>query len=603
MTLLLSCQGISKSFGGRPLFRGLSFGIFKGDKMGLIGPNGAGKSTFLKILADIEQADEGSIARSRSLRIGYIAQETIFSERPILELVKEALDSYHHDTPEAQETHAVIMLSKLGFHDFEMLASTLSGGWKKRLALAIELAKEPDILLLDEPTNHLDLEGVIWLEKFLKSAPFAYIVISHDRYFLEHTTIRMMEINKSYPKGLFIAEGAYSVFIEKRDEFLSGQLQQERSLASKVRREVEWLKQNPKARTTKSVSRIQEANRLINELNDLKVRNRENQSTIDFTATQRDTKKLLVATNLAKSLGGNMLFSGVNLLLSPGTRLGVVGMNGSGKTTLLRLLAGELKPDRGTLKMVDGISIVYFDQHRAQLPDNTTLRRALAPENDMVNFRGQSIHVNSWCRKFLFTPDRLDLPFGHLSGGEKARVHIARLMLKPADILLLDEPTNDLDIPTLELLEENLQEFPGAIVLISHDRYFLDQISTLILGLGQDCDQTLFADYRQWEQYQAEQAKPSPPTEQAKPFVEKPFLLEAEPKQKKLSFSEKREFDQIEGKITALEQTIEELTAKTQDPITTSKPELLQQVCQQLDEKHQQLDALFLRWEELSRRA
>jgi ATP-binding cassette subfamily F protein uup len=595
MTLLLSCQGISKSFGSRLLFKGLSFGIFKGDKIGLIGPNGAGKSTFMKIISDIEKADEGTISRSRSLRVGYIPQETVFPAKPIIDLVKKALESNHHYSPEEQETLAIITLSKIGFDDFDSLATSLSGGWKKRLALAIELVKEPDILLLDEPTNHLDLEGVIWLEKFLKSASFSYIVISHDRYFLEHITTRMMEINKSYAKGLFITDGSYSIFLEKRDEFLSGQLQQEKSLASKVRREVEWLKQNPKARTTKSTSRIQEANRLISELSDLKTRNKETQSTIDFSSTQRDTKKLLVGTNLSKSMGGRKLFSGVDLLLSPGTRLGIVGMNGSGKTTLLRLLAGEIKPDMGTIKTADGISIVYFDQHRAQLPDDITLRRALAPENDMVNYRGQSIHVNSWCKRFLFTPDRLDLPFGHLSGGEKARVHIARLMLKPADILLLDEPTNDLDIPTLELLEESLQDFPGAIVLISHDRYLLDQISTVILGLGKDSEQTLFADYRQWEQHQAE----APKVAQAKAASTEKSLSAPEEKTKKMSFAEKKELEQIEGKITQIEKSIKELEAKTLVPEMANDPARLLKICQEMDEKHQELETIFNRWNEL----
>ena len=594
MTLLLSCQGISKSFGSRLLFKGLSFGIFKSDKIGLIGPNGAGKSTFLKIVADIEKADEGTIARSRSLRVGYIPQETVFPARSILDLVKEALESHHHYSPDEQETQAIITLSKIGFEDFDVNATSLSGGWKKRLALAVELVKEPDILLLDEPTNHLDLEGVIWLEKFLKSAPFAYIVISHDRYFLEHITTRMMEINKSYAKGLFVTDGSYSVFLEKRDEFLSGQLQQEKSLASKVRREVEWLKQNPKARTTKSSSRIQEANRLIDELSDLKMRNKDSQSTIDFSSTRRDTKKLLVSTNLSKSMGDRKLFSGVNLLLSPGTRLGIVGMNGSGKTTLLRLLAGEIKPDTGTIKTADGISIVYFDQHRAQLPDNTTLRRALAPENDMVVYRGQSIHVNSWCKKFLFTPDRLDLPFGHLSGGEKARVHIARLMLKPADILLLDEPTNDLDIPTLELLEESLVDFPGAIVLISHDRYLLDQISTVILGLGKDTEQTLFADYRQWEDCQNDMIKANPEKVSAKKNAP-----QTETKLKKMSFNEKRELDQLEGKITEIEKSIKELEQKTLTPEMANQPAALQKVCEEMDEKHKALESLFNRWHEL----
>ncbi|WP_068470865.1 ribosomal protection-like ABC-F family protein [Candidatus Protochlamydia phocaeensis] len=603
MTLLLSCQGISKSFGSRLLFKDISFGIFRGDKIGLIGPNGSGKSTFLKILSHLENPDEGHIARNRSLRIGYIPQETVFPEKSVQDIVEEALTEEHLLSREEKRIQAIITLSKLGFEDPTRLASTLSGGWKKRLALAAELVRSPDILLLDEPTNHLDLEGVLWLEEFLKQASFAYIVISHDRYFLEHITTRMMELNKSYPKGLFSVEGSYSAFLEKREEFLSGQLQQERSLASKVRREVEWLKQNPKARTTKSQSRIQEANRLIQELDDIQTRNKDSKSQIDFSSTKRDTQKLLVATNLTKSMGERQLFAGVNLTLSPGLRLGIVGLNGSGKTTLLRLLKGELAPDKGTIKYADGIKIVYFDQHRAQLPPDTSLRRSLAPDGETVTYRGQSIHVNSWCKRFLFSPDRLDLPFGQLSGGEKARVHIARLMLQPADILLLDEPTNDLDIPTLELLEDSLMDFPGAIVLISHDRYLLDQISTVILGLGTQSDTTLFADYRQWEQFQAQQKERlsdlSAKEKDSAKTLSPPSPNRTENRAKKMTYSEKREWEQIESKILQVEQEIEQLEKKIQDPLIAGQPEQLQQACQTLDEKHTALEALFHRWEEL----
>jgi ATP-binding cassette subfamily F protein uup len=594
---LLSCQGLSKSYGSRLLFKELSFGIFAGDKIGLIGPNGSGKSTLLKILSGLEIPDEGGVVRNRSLRMGYIPQETEFPDLPIQQIMLDALKDELHFSPEYKQAQIAIALSKIGFADIpsSVSAAALSGGWKKRLALAVELIRAPDLLLLDEPTNHLDLEGVVWLEKFLKNASFAYIIISHDRYFLENTTTRIMELDKSYPKGLFAAEGSYTTFLEKREEFLSGQLQQERSLNSKVRREVEWLKQNPKARTTKSQSRIQEAQRLIQELQEIKSRNLASKSQIDFSSSKKESQKLLVATNLTKSLGGRLLFAGIDLLLAPGVRLGVVGMNGSGKTTLLRLLAGELAPDKGTIKYAEGIKIVYFDQHRAQLPSDISLRRALSPEGDTVYYRGQMIHVNSWCRRFLFSPDRLDLPFGHLSGGEKARVHIARLMLQPADILLLDEPTNDLDIPTLEVLENSLLEFQGAIVLISHDRYMLDQISNVILGLGTKSDTELFADYRQWEQYQVQKNQ----KEAAQEKIEKKEMPRAIERSKKMSYSEKREWEQMESKILELEKEIEALQNQIHDPLIANQPEKLQQVCLELNLKQQALEKLFQRWQEL----
>lgn len=592
----LSCQGLSKSYGSRLLFKDLSFGIFAGDKIGLIGPNGSGKSTLLKILAGIDHPDDGLVVRSRSLRMGYIPQETHFPDLSIQEIMLKAMDNDIHASPEYKQAQISIVLSKMGFPDIFASAAALSGGWKKRLALAVELVRSPDILLLDEPTNHLDLEGVVWLEKFLKNASFAYVIISHDRYFLENTTTRMMELDRSYPKGLFAADGSYSIFLEKREEFLSGQIQQERSLNSKVRREVEWLKQNPKARTTKSQSRIQEAGRLIQELQEIKGRNQTSKTQIDFSSSKRESQKLIAVTNLTKSMGNRQLFAGIDLVLSPGMRLGIVGMNGSGKTTFLRLLAGELTPDKGTVKVADGIKIVYFDQHRAQLPFDITLRRALAPEGDTVTYRNQTIHVNSWCKRFLFSPDRLDLPFGHLSGGEKARVHIARLMLEESDVLLLDEPTNDLDIPTLEVLENSLLEYPGAIVLISHDRYMLDQISNVILGLGTQSDSELFADYRQWEHYQIQKEE----QEKEKIKIEKKETQSrSTDRPRKMSYSEKREWEQIEGQILTVEKEIEALQILIHDPHLSSQPEKLQQACQKLDEKQQALEKLFLRWQEL----
>lgn len=594
MTLLLSCQTISKTYGSRELFKDISFGIFKGDKIGLMGPNAAGKSTLLKILAGLETADEGTVTTTRSAKIGYVPQESTFPDKTIEEILHEALSQSHH-APHEYSTHINIIMSQMGFTDTSLLASSLSGGWKKRLDIARILIQSPDVILLDEPTNHLDLEGTLWLEKFLQSkSSLTYLLVSHDRYFLEHVTERMIEINRVYPKGIFCAEGSYSVFLEKRDAFISGQKQQEHSLSSKVRREIEWLKQNPKARTTKSTARIQDAHELIGELNALKSRNKGSSNQIDFTGSERQTHKLLVATNLSMTFGERLLFSHLNLTLSPGTRIGIVGLNGSGKTTLLRLLAGELQPDKGTIKRADELKIVYFDQHRTHLPPDISLRRALAPGNDTVLFRGRSIHVNAWCKRFLFSPDRLDLPFNRLSGGERARVHMARLMLQPADILLLDEPTNDLDIPTLEILEESLSDFPGAIVLISHDRYMLDRLSNVILALGSGVEGTLFADYRQWEEMQltleAAKAKANAPVKE-----QKNQQRSDQPRSQKMTFSEKFEWEQMEGKILAVEKQIDRLSKD----IEGKSGQELKDLCAKLEAKQAELETLFTRWAEL----
>ena len=596
--LWLSCQNLSKSYGSRLLFKEISFGISSGDKIGLIGPNGSGKSTLLKILAGQESSDEGNVVRNRNLRIGYVPQESLFPDLPLRAILFHALEEEGSVAEGERQTRTAITLSKMGFSDQELSAASLSGGWIKRLALAVALVAGPDLVLLDEPTNHLDLEGVIWLERFLQQASFGYLLISHDRYFLEHTTQRMMELDKSYPKGLFAAEGSYSAFLEKREAFLNGQLQQERGLNAKVRREVEWLRQNPKARTTKSQSRIQEAERLIGELQEVKGRNTQTKSQFAFAHSAKESRKLLSTNNLTKSMGGKLLFSGIDLILSPGVRLGVVGINGSGKTTFLRLLAGQLIPDKGTIKCADGLNKVYFDQHRAQLPPDVPLRRALAPDGDRVVYRGQTIHVNAWCRRFLFSPERLDLPFGHLSGGEKARVHIARLMLEPADLLLLDEPTNDLDMPTLEVLENSLLEFPGAIVLISHDRYLLDSLSTLILGLSGAHGHQLLASYPQWEQWQfeqAEQKKRSPPKKSEK--VEAVPTRDA--RSRGMTYAEKYECQQMEKHILLLEKEIGALEKIVSDPAVSSDASQLQEVCEQLNGKHRALETLYQRWQEL----
>lgn len=592
MTILLTADAISKSHGSLTLFRTISFSVFKGEKIGVVGPNGSGKTTFMKILAGLEKPDEGTVSPRRSLRIGYVPQESSFPDRSVEQVVAQVLAADDSLEEHEKEVKVSIILGKLGFVNTEQSAATLSGGWKKRLEMAKALVAEPELVLFDEPTNHLDLEGILWLEKFLQQAQFTYLVISHDRFFLENAANRVIELNKSFPSGLFSCQGSFSFFLERKEEFLSGQEQYQRSLNSKVRREVDWLRQTPQARTTKSQSRIQEAHRLIQELGEVKARNKKTTAKIDFVGSERETRKLLSATNISKAYGDKRLFSGINITLSPGTRLGIVGMNGTGKTTLLKMLGALVTPDKGTIKYADDIKIVYFDQHRDQLPPHITLKEALSPTSDMVNYRGQSIHVNSWCKRFLFSPDRLDMPISQLSGGERARILIARLMLKPADILLLDEPTNDLDIPTLETLEDSLEGFPGALVMITHDRYMLDQVSNVILGLGTGDESQYFADYLQWEAYQ--NRKPAP----AKAATDK---LKAEPSisTKKLSYHERKELENMETAIAQAEASLEKCQADVNDPSLACHAAKLEDACRALHDAQTRLDTLYTRWQAL----
>ena len=502
MAHLFSVQALTKSFGQRPLFSDISFGVEDSERMGLIGPNGSGKSTLLRILAGLDTADSGTVSRRRGVRIGYVAQQDSFGEgATISSVLAEAVDA-HLDEVE-RETLVAIMVGRVGFDDPEQLVATLSGGWKKRLAIAAQLIQEPDALLMDEPTNHLDVEGILWLEDLLKYAQFAYIVVTHDRYFLEHVTKRIVEISRSYPQGFFSSEGSYSEFLVKREEFLAGQAHQEMVLANQVKREVEWLRRGPPARTTKAKYRIDEAGQMMQDLAEVRERNAEDRGAkIDFVASGRKTRDLLIATDISKSLAGKTLFSGLDLALAPGMRLGLLGPNGSGKSTLINVLTERIAPDTGTVKTADRLRVGTFEQDRATLDQKLTLRVALAGDRDTVEFNGSVMHITAWAKRFLFRPEQLDGRVSQLSGGEQARILIARLMLQPVDLLVLDEPTNDLDIPTLELLEDSLTEFPGMLLLVTHDRFMLDRVSTELLALDGEGHASFYADFAQWQNHQ-----------------------------------------------------------------------------------------------------
>ncbi|MBS4168789.1 ABC-F family ATP-binding cassette domain-containing protein [Parachlamydia sp. AcF125] len=597
MSPLINCHRISKTFGSHLLFDQLNLSIFKGDRIGIVGPNGAGKSTLLKILAGLEQADSGTIATRQKLKVGYVPQDAVFPEGTVGEILRKPLQS--HALPDyEQETLVSKMLSKLGFEDPLQSVTILSGGWKKRLSIGLQLIQSPDILLLDEPTNHLDLEGILWLEKFLNRENLTFLLISHDRFFLENTASKMLELNRMFPDGLFLVDGTYSTFLERKDQFLSGQQHYERSLAGKAREEIAWLKKSPQARTTKAQSRVQQAHRLIDELAEIKNRNKATQVQIDFSSTERQTRKLLTVKNLTKTFGNKLLFRKVDFTLSPGMRLGIIGLNGSGKSTLLKMLAKEIEPDVGTLKFAEGVQIAYFDQQREELPLDLSLRHALAPDGEYINYRGQPLHIHSWCKRFQFPSERLDLPLRKLSGGEKARVLIARLMLKPADILLLDEPTNDLDISTLEVLEESLLQFPGAVILITHDRYLLDRVSTTLIGLGLSEEPSFFADYTQWETYQQickQESEFSRIQKKNKQSEREP------PKQKKLTYAEELERQGMTDKILTIEAKLEELHKGAEK--ASKDPSKLHATCEELTKTQEKLDQLYARWEELEHKA
>lgn len=504
MALLLNAQSVTKAFGATPLFREISFAVNEGDRVGVIGPNGSGKSTLLRMLAGEIEPDAGEVTLRSGARMVYIEQESQFGPGETVRSVVEAALRRAKAPEDEWETRLRATLGKAGFADFDTEAVTLSGGWKKRLAIAQGLVQNPDLLLLDEPTNHLDLAGIAWLEEVIRQSQFATVAISHDRYFLENFAKEIAELSRAYPSGLLRAKGTYSDFLEAKEAYLAAETKRQESLENRVRVEKEWLRRGPKARATKAKARIDRANELIGELADLSGRLKTASAGIDFTATDRQTKRLVEMEGVQYSADGRVLFENLNFPVVAGARVGIVGPNGSGKTTLLRLIAGELEAERGKITRANALRITYFEQNR-RLDGEQTLRRALAPDSDSVVYGDRVIHVASWASRFLFTGEQLNQPVERLSGGERARVLLARLMLQPADLLILDEPTNDLDIPTLEILEESLLEYPGAVLLVTHDRYLLDRVSSVVIGLDGQGHAASFADYAQWEQWMAEQ--------------------------------------------------------------------------------------------------
>jgi ABC transport system ATP-binding/permease protein len=571
---VINAQGITKSFGAEALFQEISFTVSEGDRIGLIGPNGSGKSTLLRILAGLLTPDSGEFSVRKGLSFSFVEQDSKFEAgATVRSVVENALDRAR--VPESERgTRMAETLGRAGFHDLEAEAAELSGGWQKRLAL----------------------------EGLLERGAFACVVVSHDRYFLENVVSETAELNRVYPDGLLRVRGNYSRFLEKKEDFLHAQSKRQDALENLVHNEIEWLRRGAKARTRKSKARIGKANELMGELADLNRRTRTGSAQIDFSATDRKTKRLIELEDVAYTIEDRKLFSNLNFVITAGQRVGLVGPNGSGKTTLLRLLRGELNPTRGEIRRADWLRIVYFDQNR-ELSSELTLRRALAPEGDSVIYQDRVIHVAAWAARFLFSGEQLNQPVERLSGGERARVLIAQLMLQPADVLLLDEPTNDLDIATLEILEESLLEFRGSLVLVTHDRYMLDRVSTIVLGLDGDGSAESFADYRQWEGWQEEQKRAGRVTGAAKRVARTAAAAGlAEPAstaRKKLAYLEAREYATIEERVAQAEQVLQAMRARLADPAIGSDGPRLLAAHAEMETAQKEVDELYARWAEL----
>jgi len=592
---IINVSGISKKFGLNPLFHNISFTVSEGDRIGLIGPNGSGKSTLLGILSGRIEPDSGDIAIRKRTRMSFVAQHSEFEPgETVGSVIEKALDRAGVHNAE-HTSHSAEILGRAGFMDPSIATSSLSGGWKKRLAIVEGLVQAPEILLLDEPTNHLDLAGIKWLESVLQAAKYACVIVSHDRYLLENVAQEVVELHRVYAEGLLRVKGNYSSFLETKEAHLHAQGKYQEALANRVHSEIEWLRRGAKARTSKSKARISKAQDMIGELAELRTRSRTSTADIEFSPTERRTKQLVELDNVSVAIGGRRLFDSFAFTVKSGMRVGLVGPNGSGKTTFLRMLRGEIQPSSGEIRPAEHLRIVYFDQNR-QLDSNVTLRRALAPDSDSVVYQDRVIHVAAWADRFLFTSEALNQPVGRLSGGERARVLIAQLMLQPADVLLLDEPTNDLDIPTLEILEESLLEYRGALVLVTHDRHMLDRVSTIVLGFDGFGGMEAFADYPQWEEWQQARAA----RERARPAASpSPDLAKTISPRKKLSYIEARELATIEQRIAESEDQLRLRRAAVEDPAIASDGPRLLDAYAQLTEAQKEVDDLYARWAEL----
>ena len=611
--MLLHARNISKTHSVRTLFAGISIRVDQGDRIGVIGPNGVGKSTLLKILAGQDQPDTGQILTPSAVSSVYIPQVDHFDEGITVFDAVLARAPHHAANHLDPQTIAQIALSRVGFekNQWAVQASMLSGGWSKRLSSACALAScsnEPDLILLDEPTNHLDLAGIAWLEAFLAARiggqlAYASVFVTHDRRFLEQVATRIIELSDAYPGGMLSVDGNYTEFVRRRAEFIDGQAKAAQSLANEVRRDDVWLSRGAQGRQTKQKKQIDASADRRAQLGELKARNEAATNTgakVEFASTDRQTKKLIAAMGISKAFGDNKLFTNLDLVLGFGDCVGLLGANGSGKTTLIKVLTGELTPDSGQIRYADPMPrIVVFSQHRQDFPPSTPLSQALCPVSDRVEFRGRTMHVKSWARRFLFRDDQLAQPVGSLSGGELARVHIARIMLEPADVLVLDEPTNDLDIPTLELLEESLADFPGAVILVTHDRMMLEKRSTRIVVLDGTGHQQTCPSLEQAIRVLNHQADAQSQPNASKAHQEKAGKVRNTNKSKKLSYKDQRELDSIEEKIMEADERIELAQAALSDPKVLADHEKMTKACQALDEAQAESARLYARWDEL----
>ena len=548
--MLLSAENIYKNYGGRQLLDGVTLHIADGDKLGLIGLNGAGKSTLLKVLAGLENADAGAVTTDPGVRISYLSQTP--DMRDELDVLDQVFLGLGEDFREANEYEAKTMLTRLGILDFSQRIGALSGGQRKRVALAEAFVRPAELLILDEPTNHLDSEMVQWLEQQLIRRSSALLMVTHDRYFLENVTGRILELNRG---KLYAYEANYSKYLELRAEREEMQQASERKRQALLRREYQWIMRGARARSTKSTERIARYEALKAQEAPEQPRGVEMSA-----AASRLGRKTVELRGVSKSFGGNAVIRDFSYTVLRDDRIGVVGRNGAGKSTLLNLISGALAPDAGTVEMGGTVRLSYFTQEGRELDPEQRAYDYIAEIAGSVKTAEGTFSAAQMLDRFLFPPDMQYDRIGKLSGGERRRLYLLGVLMSAPNILLLDEPTNDLDIETLTILEDYLQSFPGAVIAVSHDRYFLDKLATSIFEVipGGEVRRYAgnFADYA--EKRAAERREEKRP--EAKPSV--PGRPERRERKLRFSFKEQREYETIDDVIADLEARIEALDAQ-----------------------------------------
>jgi ATP-binding cassette subfamily F protein uup len=631
---LATFNHVSLAFGHLPLLDDVSMQIDAGERVSLVGRNGAGKSTLLQLLAGELEADTGAVWLQPGVKVARLAQDVpLSSDRTVVDVVADGLgavselvSTYHHTAHRVAEASTPALLAQLGQlqHELEQrdgwrlqqrvelvlarlnlpseaTVETLSGGWRRRVLLARTLVAQPDLLMLDEPTNHLDLDAIRWLEEFLAEYPGAVVFVTHDRAFLQRLATRIVEIDRG---SLTSWPGDYHTFVRRKEEWLASEQVHQQKFDKRLAEEEAWLRQGIKARRTRNEGRV----RALLEMRQVRAARRNRVGTVRLQAERADPSGSMVieAEHVTKDFGVGPVVRDFSVRVMRGDRIGVIGPNGAGKTTLLRLLLGEMAADSGEVRLGANVQVAYYDQQRERLDPERTVFDTVGEGNDTVTANGRSRHVNAYLRDFLFPLDRARSPVKALSGGERNRLLLARLFTRPANLLVLDEPTNDLDLETLELLEAELVAWPGTLLLVSHDRTFLDNVvtSTLVFE-GNGRIQEYVGGYEDWLRQRrsidaAASSEPGPLT-RMRPAAQEAAAAEAAVK--KLSYNERRELEALPARIDALEDEQRLLTSTIAEPEFYKRPSAeITAMLARTEAIVTELGDLYARWDALDSR-